>query len=106
MSRHQLALQDDRLADPCLGHFEPVGQHLFGDLWGTFVVVLERTLGAAGLHHHDGDIGVVGIAERPARHHQLEGRGVALFEGGVRDPNPVGRIRHPDSTDWSVEGDA
>ena len=38
---HQLALEHDRLADPRLGRFEPVGQDLLGDLGRTLVVVLE-----------------------------------------------------------------
>ena len=99
-------MEDDRLADPRLGRLEAVGKHLLGDLGGSLLVVLERSLGAAGLDHHDGDFRVVGVAERPAGHHQLEGRLVALLEAGVRYPLAVGRIGDPDRSDRALEGDA
>ena len=103
---HQLALQEDRLADPRLGRLEAFGQHLFGDLGRAGLVVVPRVLGPAGLHHHDGDVGVGGLVQGPAGHHQLEGGGVALLEGGVRDPGAVDAVGHPDGADGAVEGDA
>ena len=103
---HQLALEDDGLADPRLGGLQAVGQHLLGHLRGALLVVLEGTLGAAGLHHHDGDLGVVVVTQGPSGHHQLEGRLLALLEGRVRDPLPVEVVGHPDRPDGAVEGDA
>ncbi len=103
---HQLALQEDRLTDPGLGGFEAFGQYLFGHLRRAVLVVGPRLLGPAGLDHHDGDVGVVALGEGPAGHHQLEGGGFALFEGGMGDPGAVDRVGHPDGTDGAVEGDA
>ena len=103
---HHLALEHDGLTDPGLGRFEAVGQHLFGDLGRTLLVVLKGPLGAAGLHHHDGDLGVGGVGQGPPGHHQLEGGLVALLEGGVRDPLAVGGVGHPDRPDGTLEGDA
>ena len=65
--RHQLALEDDGLADPRLGRLEAFGQHLFGHLGRTGLVVLPRVLGPACFHHHDGDVGVGGLAPGPDR---------------------------------------
>ena len=83
---HQPPLEVDRLADPGLGRLQPVGQDLLGHLGGPALVVLPGALGPAGLDHHDGDVGVVAVAEGPAGHHQLEGGLVALLVGGVGDP--------------------
>ncbi len=102
----QLALQEDRLADPGLGGLEALGQHLFVDLGRTGLVVVPRVLGPAGFHHHDGDVGLGGLIEGAAGDHQLEGGGVALLEGGMRDPGPVDAVGHPDGADRPVEGDA
>jgi len=103
---HQMALEDDRLADPRLGGLEAIGQDLLGDLGGALLVVLEGPLRAAGLDHHDGDLGVGRIGQSPARHHQLEGGLVTLLEGGMGDPLAVGRVGHPDRPDGTLEGDA
>ena len=86
---HQLALELDRLADPGLGRLEPLGQDLLGHLGGAGLVVLPRVLGAAGLDHHDGDLGVVVLGQRPAGHDQLEAwtrRPPGRWGGGSRCP--------------------
>ena len=46
------------------------------------------------------------LAERPAGDDELEGRGVALLVGGVREPGPLGRVGDADGADRAVEGDA
>ncbi len=84
----------------------PVGQHLLGDLGRPRLVVVPGVLGAAGLDHHDGDVAVRVLGERPAGHDELEGGGLALLEGRVRDPGAVGRVGDPDGADGAVEGDA
>ena len=67
VGRDHLALEHDGLADPGLGGLEAVGQDLFGDLGRALLVVLAGALRAAGLDHHDGDLGVVGLHRaRPA----------------------------------------
>ena len=97
---HQLALQVDGLADPGLGRLQPLGQHLLGDLGRPRLVVVPGVLGPAGLDHHDGDVGVGGVGQRPAGHHQLEGGGLALFEGRVRDPGALDACRPPGRRRW------
>ena len=69
----QLALEDDRLADPLLGRLEAGRQHLLGHLRGARLVVGPRLLGPARLDHHDGDLAVGVVAEGTAGHHELEG---------------------------------
>ena len=63
-------------------------------------------LGATGLDHHDRDLGVDRVAQGAAGDDELEGRGVTLLEGGVRDPLPVGGVGHTHRTDRSLKGDA
>ena len=60
-------------------------------------------LGAAGLDHHDGHVVVV---EQAPGHDQLEGRRVALFVGGERDPLAVGAVGDPHGADGALERDA
>ncbi len=95
------------LPDPGLGGLQPLGEDLLGDLGGPVLVVLPGPLGAAGLDHHDGHLGVGGVArERPAGHDQLEGGLVTLLVGGVGDPGALGGVGDPDGADGTVEGDA
>ena len=103
---HELALQVDRFADPELGRFEARGEHLFADLRRAVLVTLEGTLGATGLDHHDRDVGVDGVAQGASGDDQLEVRGVAFGEGGVRNPLTVVGVRHAHGPDRAVEGDA
>ena len=82
----QLALEVDGLADPELGGLEASGEDLFGDLRRAVGVLLERALGAAGLDHHDGDVGLDRVAERATGDDELEDGRVALGVGRVRRP--------------------
>ena len=100
---HQFTLEVDRLANPPLGRLEAVGDDLLCHLGGARLVEAPRLLGAAGLDHHDGD---VATGHHPAGHDQLEGGGVALLVGRVRDPLTVGREGQPDGADRAVERDA
>ena len=59
-------------------------QHVLGHLGGAGLEGVPRRLGAAGLDHHDGHVGVRLLGEGPAGHHQLEGGLVALLVRGVR----------------------
>ena len=96
----QAALQVDGLADPRLGRLEAGGQHLFGDLRGAGVVVGPRLLGPARLDHHDGDLAVGVLGQRPAGHDELEGRLLALLEGRVRDPRRPRSCRRRGRRRW------
>ena len=99
-------MEHDGLTDPGLGSLEPAGQDLFVHLRCTLFVELKGALGATGLDHHDGDLGIGAVIQRPAGDDQLEGRLIALFEGGVRDPLPVGRVGDPHGADRPLERDA
>ncbi len=88
-----------------LADLEAVGQDLLGDPGGARLVVLPRVLGAAGLDHHDGDLGPGLLRQGPPGHDELEARGVTFLVGGVRDPRPLGRPCHADRADGAVEGD-
>ncbi len=103
---HQLSLQLDRLPDPRLGDLETVRDDVLGHQWRALFEVLERPLGAAGLHHDDGHLSSRLLAERPSGHDQLEGGGVTLLVSGMREPRPLCRVRDADGTDRAVEGDA
>ncbi len=103
---HQFALEVDRFADPQLGGFESGREHFFRDLRRAVGVLLEGTLGTAGLDHHDRDVGVSGIAEGPSGDDQFESRGVALLVRRVRGPLAIGGVRHAHRTDRPLKGDA
>ena len=98
----QLLLQFDRSRDPLLRGFEPLGNELLGHLRGALFVELPCAFGATGLDHHDRDVAVV---ELTTGHHDLEGRLVALLEGGVGDPLAV-VMREANRADRAVERDA
>ena len=98
----ELVLEVDRLLDPHLAGLEPVGDHLFGDLRGAGFVVVPRLLGAAGLHHHDGDV----VTDAAPGDDQLEGALLHLFEGGVRDPGALGAVGDAHGADRALERDA
>ena len=97
-------LMDSRIH--CLAASRPGGQHLLGDLGRAGVVVGPRLLGPAGLDHHDGDLAVGVLGQRPAGHDELEGGLVALLVGRVRDPGALGRVGDAHRADGAVEGDA
>ena len=103
---NELALQKDGLTDPDLGGLKSGGKDVLVNLGSASGVHVEAALGPTGLHHHDGDVGVVGVAQGATGDHELEGRLVALLERGVRDPRAISRVGHPDGTDGAVEGDA
>ena len=69
---HELALEDDGVANPALGGLEALGEHFFGDLGGTIGVVLEAELRTAGFDHHDGDLGVGSVRQRTSCNHEFE----------------------------------
>jgi hypothetical protein len=95
----QVALEVDRVADPGLRGLQALGEDLFGHLRRTVGELLEAALGAAGLHHHDRDVGVTVLGERASRDDELEGRLVALLVRRVRQPAALGREGDPHRAD-------
>ena len=79
----QPLLELDRRLDPLLGLVEAVGDDLLGHLRRALLVEAPGGLGAARLHHHDGDVAAV---DHATRDDQLEGGLGALLERGVGDP--------------------
>ncbi len=98
----ELLLELDRRLDPLLGLFEAVGDDLFGHLRRTLFVEAPGGFGAAGLHHHDGDVAAV---DHATGDDELEGGLGALLERRVGDPlAPLPREAH--RADRAVERDA
>ena len=82
--------------------FEAVGEDVLVDLRGAVLVQVPGDLGAAGLHHHDGDVAVVELATRDDH---LEGRRVAFLVGRVGVPLTVD-VGDAHGADRAVERDA
>ncbi len=104
----QLALQIDHGGDVGLGGLEAGGKRLLVDLGGALFVELPGTLGAAGFHHHDGDVAglTIGTVQLTPGHDHVEGTGVALGVGGVGQPLTIGRVGQAHRADRTLEGDA
>ena len=104
--RDELELELDRLADPRLGCLQTLGDDFLGDLRGTGLVELPSLLGATGLDHHDGDVGIRVLGKGTAGDDELECRLVALLVRAVGDPRAVLAVSDTDGADGTLERDA
>ena len=95
-----MSLQLDGLLDPLLGRLETRSNDCFAYLRCTIGIEIERLLGTAGFHHHDGDVSVVEFA---SGNDEFKSSRIAFLERWVRHPGAVLRVRNAHCADWTIE---